>query len=93
LNDGDEYNTFLTNPLDPDSDNDGILDGAEVNLTATNPNNPDTDGDGCDDLTDWGNQCPGSCVADINEDGQVTTADLLIMLGSLGINCNQTTTN
>ena len=33
------------NPLDPDSDDDGLNDGDEAN-EGTDPNNPDTDGDG-----------------------------------------------
>ena len=38
-----------TNPNDPDTDGDGLLDGQEVNTTLTNPLEADTDGDGCDD--------------------------------------------
>ena len=36
---------LLTDPLDPDSDQDGLLDGQEITL-ATDPLDPDTDGDG-----------------------------------------------
>ena len=35
-----------TDPLDPDSDGDGLLDGEEVNVHASNPLDGDTDGDG-----------------------------------------------
>jgi len=35
-----------TDPLDEDSDDDGLLDGYEVNTLYTNPLDPDTDGDG-----------------------------------------------
>ncbi len=35
-----------TDPLDPDSDDDGALDGIEVLAYSTNPLNPDTDGGG-----------------------------------------------
>lgn len=38
-----------TDPLDPDSDNDGLSDGAEVVTHSTNPLNDDTDGDTFDD--------------------------------------------
>jgi hypothetical protein len=38
-----------TDPEDPDSDDDGLLDGEEVNEHATDPNNPDSDGDGFSD--------------------------------------------
>jgi len=36
-------------PLDPDMDDDGLLDGAEVNTHGTDPLNPDSDGDGLGD--------------------------------------------
>lgn len=39
-----------TDPLNPDTDGDGINDGNEVNQYGTNPLNPDTDDDG---LTDY----------------------------------------
>jgi len=34
-----------TDPLDADSDADGLLDGAEVNIHGTDPNDPDSDND------------------------------------------------
>ena len=51
--DGTEaHGANATDPLNPDSDNDGLLDGTEdanhngaFNTGETNPNNPDTDGD------------------------------------------------
>ena len=59
-----------TDPLDPDSDGDGILDGPEVlGENPTDPLDPDTDGDGlCD-----GPQAVGdACIAgeDLDADGQ-----------------------
>ena len=47
----------VTNPKNPDTDDDGLLDGVETNTgtfvdendTGTDPNNPDTDGDGTKD--------------------------------------------
>lgn len=38
-----------TDPFNPDSDGDGLLDGEEVNTYGTLPTNPDTDGDGISD--------------------------------------------
>lgn len=38
-----------TDPRNPDTDGDGLIDGAEVNIYHTNPLNPDTDGDGYKD--------------------------------------------
>jgi hypothetical protein len=47
---GDERETTHgTNPGDPDSDDDGLLDGAEVNVHETDPLDDDTDGDGMPD--------------------------------------------
>ena len=52
--DGAETNTGIfvgandtgTDPLDPDTDDDGLLDGEEVDPFATDPLDPDTDDDG-----------------------------------------------
>ncbi|MFC5704108.1 VWA domain-containing protein [Cohnella faecalis] len=38
-----------TNPLQQDTDKDGLLDGFEVHTFGTDPKNPDTDGDGVTD--------------------------------------------
>lgn len=47
--DGEEVNTYLTNPLKSDSDGDGFGDGDEVKMYKTDPNLADTDGDGLSD--------------------------------------------
>lgn len=47
----DEIQKYGTNPLNSDSDNDGLNDKQEVQAGA-NPNNSDTDGDGVADATD-----------------------------------------
>ncbi|UOG90781.1 MAG: cellulase family glycosylhydrolase [Candidatus Thiothrix sulfatifontis] len=44
----DEYR-LDTDPLNPDSDGDGLKDGEEVNTHNTNPLNQDSDGDGMND--------------------------------------------
>ena len=41
--------TLSTNPVNPDTDGDGLNDGAEVNTYLTNPKVADTDGDGLSD--------------------------------------------
>jgi hypothetical protein len=59
LTDGDELNDsgpfdtdgHLTDPVDADSDNDGLNDGAELAAT-TNPNDADSDDDGVNDGAD-----------------------------------------
>ena len=40
-----------TDPLDPDTDDDGLVDGEEV-IVGSDPFNPDTDGDGIPDGED-----------------------------------------
>jgi alpha-tubulin suppressor-like RCC1 family protein len=45
-------NYYGTDPLDPDSDADGLNDGEEVLTYGTDPLDPDTDGDGAGDATD-----------------------------------------
>lgn len=45
LTDGDEVNKYGTNPLMPDTDEDGLDDDEEI-LLGTDPLNPDSDGDG-----------------------------------------------
>ncbi len=53
LDGGPKYSVALlqgnTDPLDADSDGDGLTDGAEVSTHRSDPNNPDTDGDGLAD--------------------------------------------
>ena len=53
---------LTTHPLNPDSDDDGLLDGEEdadqdgvLDEGGTDPTNPDTDGDGLSDgqSSDW----------------------------------------
>ena len=43
------YENPGTNPRDPDTDGDGLLDGDEVHVYATDPQDPDSDGDGLSD--------------------------------------------
>jgi hypothetical protein len=48
-----------TEPLDPDTDGDGLSDGDEVNVVGTDPLDPDHDGDGVCDGDDTGG---GGCT-------------------------------
>lgn len=53
------YDLGETNPIDPDTDGDGILDGIEVALGNSDPVNFDTDSDGLSDGVDQnGHQGP-----------------------------------
>lgn len=47
----EEY-IFETSPINPDTDDDGLLDGKEIKELDTNATNSDTDGDGIDDKSD-----------------------------------------
>jgi len=46
LTDGDEVNTYSTDPMDSDTDSDGLTDGEEINIYLTDPLDSDTDDDG-----------------------------------------------
>ena len=48
MNDNREFR-FYTDPFNPDTDGDGLLDGDEIDIYDTDPLNPDTDGDGYSD--------------------------------------------
>lgn len=80
-----------TDPLKPDTDDDGLGDLAEVSLNGdptdyepgvdTNPNNPDTDGDGIrDDVDTELNAFDGDLAPVGARDGQVGAGDMLIAL-------------
>lgn len=70
----------MTDPLDADTDADGLNDGSEdsnhdgaVNGSETDPNNPDSDGDGVNDGVD---ACPGyNDAADFDSDGIPDSCD------------------
>ncbi len=83
LSDADETLVHGTDPLDADSDDDGLTDGEEV-LQGTNPLDPDTDDDGiCDgfrtdndgDGIDPVDACTGSesAPADVNDAPVITS--------------------
>ena len=52
MNDGDEIMQHRTDPLNADTEGDGLLDGAEVTEYKTNPFEADTDGGTIDDYTE-----------------------------------------
>jgi hypothetical protein len=85
LNDKEETDVYQTDPINPDSDEDGLVDGDEVFVYSTLPLNPDTDGDGVldgqeiSDHTDPNNSASlHTSRGDMNDDGDVNAADLLI---------------
>lgn len=85
LYDNDETDVYQTDPSNPDSDADGLLDGDEVFIYSTSPLNPDTDGDGVLDGQEISDHTDPNDPAslhinrgDMNNDGEVNAADLLI---------------
>ncbi len=70
-----EENTLGTDPNDHDSDDDGVSDGVEFKGYNTDPLDSDTDGDGCSDLVE---------IASLDDDDEVTLADLAIVTMSIG---------
>ena len=68
LLDLDEYYNTSTDPFDPDSDADGLLDGLEINLT-TNPLDEDSDDDGLLDGVEVNQTFTDPLVPDFDSDG------------------------
>src|SRR3989344_289442 len=64
-----EESGFGTDPTNPDSDSDGLIDGTEVNTYFTNPLKPDTDGDGLKDGEEVNTYKTNPLVFDTDKDG------------------------
>lgn len=58
-----------TDPFNPDTDGDGLIDGEEVKKIGTNPLSPDTDGDGLTDKEEVITYGTKPTVADTDADG------------------------
>ncbi|MBI5474344.1 MAG: OmpA family protein [Ignavibacteriae bacterium] len=58
-----------TDPIQPDTDGDGLKDGEEVNVTKTNPKNADTDEDGLKDGAEVQTYKTDPMKPDTDEDG------------------------
>lgn len=78
LSDVDETGLHNTNPNDPDSDDDELLDGMEVTL-GTDPLNADTDSDGLDDGDEFDR---GTDYFDADSDDDELDDGLEVSLGS-----------
>jgi len=78
--------TIGTDPFLVDTDSDTLTDGDEVNLYSTDPVLADSDGDGFDDGVEItagsdpnsNTSIPGLASGDVNGDGSVNTADVLL---------------
>ncbi len=64
----EEYE-WLSNPMDPDTDGDGLTDGDEVDVHATSPTESDTDEDGLSDREEIENHGTDPNLFDDDEDG------------------------
>ena len=78
--------TLGTDPFDADTDSDGLTDGLEATAGTTNPLAADSNGNGCQDGEEVLGLC-GGCTGDLNSDGIVTVADILLLLGNFGLVC------
>jgi endonuclease/exonuclease/phosphatase family metal-dependent hydrolase len=75
-----------TDPNAADTDGDGLTDGLEASIGTTSPLLADTNNNGCPDGEEALGAC-GNCVGDLNADGLVTVADVLLLLGNFGNAC------
>jgi len=66
---GLEIGPFYTDPLDNDTDHDGLSDGLEANILYTSPISPDTDGDGLTDYAEVNNYFTNPLDPDTDNDG------------------------
>jgi len=66
-----------TDPLDPDSDDDGLNDGDEVNASFTNPLVQDSDADGLTDGAEVNFSMTNPNDTDTDDDGCLDLADLM----------------
>lgn len=88
LNDGEEVNTYGTDPLKNDTDEDGLEDGDEVYL-GTEPTNPDTDGDGILD----GNEKYDQTFTHIVENDDCAVDEVIVSMNGTGNIQNNTSVN
>jgi hypothetical protein len=86
-----QENVLGTDPQNPDTDGDGLMDGVEVNAHGTNPANADTDGDGLTDgaevnvyHTNPGVSNKGDLAPQGTYDDQINIADLLLLTRIVG---------
>ena len=75
---------YATDPLDADSDDDGLIDSVEVYIYSTNPNNWDTDGDSIGDKEEIN---AGTNPLDPNDPPDEIPGYSLSIIGLVGIGC------
>jgi hypothetical protein len=67
---------YGTDPLDPDTDDDGLTDSAEVNTYGTDPLDPDTDDDGLTDSAEVNTYGTDPLDFDTDDDGLTDGAEV-----------------
>jgi len=72
----DEEVVIGTDPLDPDTDNDGLSDGEEVIVIGTDPLDPDTDDDGLSDGDEVNTYGTDPLDPDSDDDGLLDGAEV-----------------
>ena len=65
-----------TNPLKPDTDDDGLDDNSEIDIHSTNPLLPDTDGDGLPDINETNGSISDPLKYDTDKDGLSDLEDI-----------------
>ncbi|MFW2386331.1 MAG: LamG-like jellyroll fold domain-containing protein [Akkermansiaceae bacterium] len=80
LLDGEEVNTYGTNPLLTDTDEDTLDDNAEINIHLTNPLLADSDVDGLSDADEVNIHSTDPNLADSDSDGINDPTEILISL-------------
>ena len=79
-------NDMGTDPFGADTDGDGLTDGFEVLIAGTDPLLVDTNNNDCPDGEEALQLC-ATCPSDLNDDGLVSVADVLFLLGQFGNVC------
>jgi hypothetical protein len=69
-----------SDPLDADTDGDGIIDGVEVMAYWADPTAVDSDGDGCSD---------GVEAASLNADWRVSSGDQIMVASAYGVGSSE----
>lgn len=85
--DGEEHNSYNTNPIVADTDGDGLLDGEEQEQ-GTDPNNTDSDNDGLSDSAEVNTHNTNPLVADSDSDGMLDAYEIIH-----GLNANANDAN
>ena len=79
-------NDMGTDAFGADTDGDGLTDGFEVLIAGTDPLLVDTNDNDCPDGEEALQLC-ATCPSDLNDDGVVSVADVLFLLGQFGNVC------